>query len=287
MTIRNPVEWSWDQMRLTGQAVGGQHIDGTAAQRLTAPLPVRRIGTAELRNALASGLEDFASCRTDAMFVCVIYPVMGLVLARLASGYDLLPMLFPLASGFALIGPFAAIGLYEMSRRRERGPEISWPDAFGVLRSRSIGAILALGLMLTAIFLLWMIAAWQIYALTLGPEPPASASIFVQDVLTTKAGWAMIAVGIGVGFLFACLAFALSVVSFPLMVDRDATLGAAIGTSFRAIAENPGPMALWGFVVAGALVLGSIPLLLGLIVVLPVLGHATWHLYRKLVVPAR
>jgi len=283
MTIRNPVEWGWDQMRLAGQAVGGRHVDGTEAVRLTAPLPVRRIGTGDLRDALAKGLQDFAACRTDAMFVCVVYPLMGLVLARLVSGYDLLPLLFPLASGFALIGPFAAIWLYEMSRRREQGAEISWPDAFGVLRSRSIGAILALGLLLTLIFLVWVIAAWQIYAITLGPEPPASISGFVRDILTTGAGWAMIIVGVGVGFLFACLSFAISVVSFPLMVDRDATLGAAIGTSLRAIAANPGPMALWGLIVAGGLVLGSIPVLLGLIVVLPVLGHATWHLYRKLV----
>src|SRR5690348_3970083 len=241
MTIRNPIEWGWDQMRLAGQTAGGRHIDGTTTRALTEPLPVRRISAADLLDALVKGLEDFAACRTDAMYVCVIFPVMGLVLARLASGYDLLPLLFPLASGFAIIGPFAAIGLYEMSRRHEQGTDISWFDAFGALRSRSIGAILVLGLLLTVIFLIWMITAWQIYALTLGPEPPASLSSFVGDVLGTGAGWAMIVVGIGVGFLFACLAFAISAVSFPLMLDRDATLRAAIGTSWRAIAENPGP----------------------------------------------
>ena len=283
MTIRNPIEWGWDQMRLAGLAAGGRHIDGTTTPRLLEPLPVRSIGNAELREALAKGVQDFAACRSDAMYLCVIFPLMGFVLARLASGYDLLPLLFPLASGFALVGPFAAIGLYEMSRQREQGMEISWPVAFGVLRSRSVGAILALGLLLMVIFVVWMIAAWLIYALTLGPAPPSSLSSFAHDILGTGAGWAMIVAGVGVGFLFACLAFAISVVSFPLMLERDATVGAAIGTSFRAIAENPGPMALWGFIVAAGLVLGSIPVLLGLIVVLPVLGHATWHLYRRLV----
>ena len=283
MRIRNPLEWGWDQVRLAGHVAGTGHVDAAAHERLTAPLPVRPIGAGDLRDVLAKGLQDFAACRTDAMFLCVIYPVMGLVLARLVSGYELLPLLFPLASGFALIGPFAAIGLYEMSRRRELGEEISWAAAFAVLRSRSIGAILALGLLLAAIFLLWIATAWGIYALTLGPEAPASATGFVRDVLATPAGWAMIVLGIGVGFLFACLSFAISVVSFPLMVDRDATLSAAVGTSLSAVRANPGPMALWGLIVAGGLVLGSIPVLLGLVVVLPVLGHATWHLYRKLV----
>jgi uncharacterized membrane protein len=283
MHIRNPVEWGWAQLRQAGQVVGTGHVDGAAHERLTAPLPVRRINAGDLKDVLAKGLQDFAACRTDAMFLCVIYPVMGLVLARLVSGYELLPLLFPLASGFALIGPFAAIGLYEMSRRRELGEEISWAAAFGVLGSRSIGAILALGLLLAAIFLLWIGTAWAIYALTLGPEAPTSVTSFLGAVLATPAGWAMIVLGIGMGFLFACLSFAISVVSFPLMVDRDATLGAAIGTSLRAVRANPGPMALWGLIVATGLVLGSIPVLLGLVVVLPVLGHATWHLYRKLV----
>jgi uncharacterized membrane protein len=283
MHIRNPVEWGWAQLRQAGVVVGTGHVDGAAHERLTAPLPVRRISAADLKDVLAKGLQDFAACRTDAMFLCVIYPVMGLVLARLVSGYELLPLLFPLASGFALIGPFAAIGLYEMSRRRELGEEISWAAAFAVLRSRSIGAILALGLLLAVIFVIWICTAWAIYALTLGPGAPASVTSFLRDVLTTPAGWAMIVLGIGMGFLFACLAFAISAVSFPLMVDRDATLGAAIGTSLRAVRANPGPMALWGLIVATGLVLGSIPVLLGLVVVLPVLGHATWHLYRKLV----
>jgi uncharacterized membrane protein len=119
--------------------------------------------------------------------------------------------------------------------------------------------------------------------LTLGPEPPASVAAFFSDVFTTGAGWTMIAVGVGVGFLFAVLVLAISVVSFPLLLDRDVGLPTAVITSVRAVAANPETMAIWGLIVAAGLVIGSIPFFLGLAIVLPVLGHATWHLYRRIV----
>ena len=121
---------------------------------------VRRIEVADLRDVLAKGLDDFAAYRTDVIFICIIYPLAGLVLARLAAGYDMLPLVFPLASGFALLGPIAAVGLYEMSRRREQGADITWADAFGVVRAPAFGAIVALGLILLAIFLFWLAAAY-------------------------------------------------------------------------------------------------------------------------------
>jgi uncharacterized membrane protein len=170
-----------------------------------------------------------------------------------------------------------------MSRRREQGGNVAWPDAFGVIGSRSFGAILVLGLLLVAIFLLWLVAAEVVYELTLGPEPPISIASFASDVLTTSKGWTMIFVGVGVGFLFATLVLVISVVSFPLLLDRDIELGVAMWTSVRVATANPGPIAAWGLIVAAGLAIASIPLFLGLVLVMPVLGHATWHLYRKTV----
>jgi uncharacterized membrane protein len=283
--IRHPFEWGADQLKSAEQALErAGHSLRSPAETRDAPLPaVRKIELADLADVLASGVRDFGAYRTDVIFLCIIYPLAGLVLARLAFGYDMLPLIFPLASGFALIGPVAAVGLYEMSRRREQGVDINWADAFGVVRAPAFGAILVLGLLLLAIFLLWLAAAYAIYLVTLGPEPPASIGTFIRDVFTTGAGWALIVVGCGVGFLFAVLVLTISVVSFPLLLDRDVGLYTGVATSVRAVLVNPVPMAAWGLIVAGGLVIGSIPVLLGLIIVMPVLGHATWHLYRKVV----
>ncbi|MFZ1427364.1 MAG: DUF2189 domain-containing protein [Geminicoccaceae bacterium] len=283
--IRNPAEWSVDQLRAAGRAVerAGHSVGGpdTAHAR---PLPaVRRITVADLKEVLAQGFADFAAYRSDVVFICLIYPLAGLVLAWFALQYDILPLVFPLAAGFALLGPVAAVGLYEISRRREQGGATSWMDALGVVRAPAFGAIFVLGLALLAIFLLWLGVAHTIYMATLGPLAPASVGTFLEDVLTTAPGWAMIVLGVGVGFLFAVLVLTISVVSFPMLLDRDPGLVAAVSTSVRAVRMNPGPMAVWGLIVAGGLVIGSLPVLLGLIVVMPVLGHATWHLYRKLV----
>ncbi|MDJ1159626.1 DUF2189 domain-containing protein [Chelatococcus sp. SYSU_G07232] len=285
MTIRNPVEWGAAQLKMATRAVeSASHAVYHADESPNVLMPkVRRIAVSDLREVLVKGVEDFAAYRTDVIFISLIYPVVGLVLGRVAVGYDMLPLLFPLASGFALVGPFVAIGLYEMSRRREEGAVISWVDAFGVLRSPAFAAILVLGFILMAIFLAWLIAAQLIYNATLGPEPPESVEAFVRDVFMTAAGRTMIVVGVGVGFLFACLSFAVSVVSFPLLLDRHVGVGTAVWTSIRTVLKNPIPMACWGMIVVAGLVIGSLPLLVGLIIVMPVLGHATWHLYRKVV----
>jgi uncharacterized membrane protein len=246
---------------------------------------IRTIGLSDLHDALRLGWEDFKAVPSHAIILCVIYPVLGLVLARAAFGYAVLPLLFPLAAGFALVGPFAALGLYELSRRREAGQEATAWDALEVLRSPSFGAMLGLGTLLLALFVTWVATAQAIYVAVFGYQGASGLTDFATRVLTTSQGWWLIVVGCGVGFLFALVALCLSVVSFPLMLDRHAGAGEAMVTSLRVVAKNPIPMAAWGLIVAALLVVGSLPLFLGLAVVIPLLGHATWHLYRKVVAP--
>ncbi|MBN9513884.1 MAG: DUF2189 domain-containing protein [Alphaproteobacteria bacterium] len=284
--IRNPLEWGWEHLKQTGQAFGSaaQTMEGTWEDRAAAPPTVRRITSTDIKDALSAGWRDFGAVRTDIVFLCLLYPLAGLVISRMAFDYGMLALVFPLIAGFALIAPLFGIGLYEISRRREMGLEARWTNVFSVVRSPNIGSIMVMGLLLLAIFCLWLFAANFIYTVTLGPDAPVSTVAFVRDALTTPAGWTMTVVGIGVGFLFALVVLVIGVVSFPLLLDRHVGVGTAIATSVRAVRMNPGPMALWGLIVAGSLVVGMIPLLVGLAIVLPVLGHATWHLYRKVVV---
>jgi uncharacterized membrane protein len=262
------------------------HLHVIAGSQAKPDLPVvRKIAMSDLKDALARGLDDFRAFPTHVIFLSIIYPIIGLVLAGLTLSYDLLPLLFPLAAGFALVGPFAAIGLYEMSRQRELGMQVSLRDAFGARRSRSIDGIIALGVMLLVIFVLWVAAAQAIYIATFGYTPAELIPDFLNRVFTTPAGWTLILVGNGVGFLFAAAVLTMSVVSFPLLLDRDVGAVVAVLTSVRATLKNPLVIAAWGLIVATLLLIGSLPLFAGLAVVMPVLGHSTWHLYRKLVEP--
>ncbi|HEX4767905.1 MAG TPA: DUF2189 domain-containing protein [Lichenihabitans sp.] len=249
------------------------------------PLPeVRRISTDDLKAALREGFDDFWAMPSHVIFLVIIYPIIGLVIARVTMDETLLPIAYPLMAGFALLGPFAALGLYELSRRREQGLDTSWTHAFDVLHSPSINSILALGAVLMLIFIAWIGTAQALYAGLLGDVHPHSFPELVRDALSTSGGRALIVLGNGFGFLFAVVAMSVSVVSLPLLLDRPVGAMAAAATSIRAVRENPGPMAIWGLIIALGLLVGTVTLFIGLALILPIFGHATWHLYRRLVI---
>jgi uncharacterized membrane protein len=250
-------------------------------EALPQPLMVRRIEMRDCVAALAEGFDDFLEMPTYPAFVGLFYALAGVTLVSMSSFGGALQLAFPFAAGFALIGPFVAVGLYEMSRRRELGLAASWRDAFAVFRSPAFPSILGLGLLLLAIFVAWIEAAQLLYVRLYGPDPPAAAIPFLRDVLTSDRGWLLIVLGGLIGSFFAALALCVSVVSFPLMLDRGVGLVPAVGASLRLTRENPLGVAQWGLIVAAGLFLGSLPLFFGLAVVMPVLGHATWRLYRR------
>ncbi len=245
---------------------------------------LRRIGIADLAAALRAGWQDFMAAPTQILFLCVIYPVFGFVLARAAAGGAMLPLVWPLLSGFALVGPLAALGLYEISRRREQGLPVSWRDCFRVLQSPSLGAMIGMGAIMVAIFAAWILTARGLFALTLGSASHADIFTLLGDVFDGTGGIALLLLGNLAGALFAVLVLAISVVSLPLLLDRPVSLGTALDTSWRAFRANMPIMLVWGLIVAAGLAFGMATLLVGLAVTLPLLGHATWHLYRRVVV---
>ena len=234
------------------------------------------------------------SMRGDLIFIGLLYPLIGVVAATAILGGPLLPLLFPIIAGIGLLGPVAAIGFYEMARRREQGLSSNWQHFLDVRKRPAADEIATVAGLLFAIFGLWLIAAGALYVLLWGWwNPPWLSSFvwydshsigdFVTRLFTTTEGWALIIIGNLVGLAFAALVVGISIASLPMLVDCDISASQAVSTSWRAARENPGVLFRWGLIVAVLLVLGSIPLFIGLAVVLPWLGYATWHLYTKLV----
>lgn len=281
-TIGNPLTWTANAVSATGEAIvhGGEHLGGDHM----APPRIRELTNDDIRYALRAGWEDFKAMRSDVMAIVMLYPVIGVVTALLAFHANMAHYIFPVAAGFALIGPVAAIGLYELSRKREVDGHANWGDALAVLGSPAITPILVLGLYLLAIFIIWMVAANLVFAATLGTAPYPTIQAFVSDLFNTSQGLWMIIIGMLVGCVFAGIVLMVSIVSFPLLLHRNVGLPTAVMTSIKVSEKSPRVVATWGLIVASLLLLGSIPLFLGLIVAFPLLGHATWHLYRRAVV---
>lgn len=244
---------------------------------------VRRIGINDLTESLRRGWADFLAKPSHLMFLVLIYPIAGVLFALWTSGNNALPMLFPLASGFVLLGPLAAIGLYEISKRREQGIEPHWRDALEVRHSPALPSIIAVGAWLLALFVAWLWTARTLYIALFGDVIPDGLDSFLGNLPANESGRMLIIAGNLLGAGFALVALATTCVAFPLLVDRDVGAFAAIQTSVRVFMANPLEMIAWGVMVAVILAIATIPLFVGLAIALPVLGHATWHLYRKTV----
>jgi len=247
------------------------------------PIHVRTITDDDLRWSLRKGWEDFGELRGDLVFAGLIYTLLGLAAVVMTTSRPLMPYFFPVVAGVALMGPIAAVGFYELARRRESGREVHWWNFLDVRKRPSRDDMGIVAGLLLLIFFGWMIAAGVLYGLLFGWATPTSIGGFLAMVFTTPTGWALILAGVVVGAVLGWLVLALSVASLPMLVDCDVSAADAVSASWRASHANKSEMIRWGILVGALLVIGSIPLFVGLAVVVPILGHSTWHLYRKLV----
>jgi len=245
---------------------------------------IREIGLKDLWQALKDGFDDVnAKPGVIIALLIVIYPLFALLLTLFFVGGNLLHLAFPMVAGLTLLGPVVSVALFEMSRRRERGLDLAWRSAFDFVHRSSFAPVVALSVAMMLLYVGLLYTAQLLYFGLFGADPPASISEFATQVLTTRRGGALVFYGTGLGLLFAVTALAISVVSFPLALDRPVTALTAVVTSIKAVTSNSFVMAVWGLIVVVMLGAGAILLLIGLAVALPILGHATWHLYRRLV----
>lgn len=280
-TIGNPLSWSAQRLAGIGHGIGTA-ADGIASHDMQRPR-VRDIGIEDIRIALRKGVDDFVALRSDVMLAVVLYPLIGLFLAAWVVSSGQYHALFPLLAGFPLVGPVAAVGLYEMSRRRERGEPANWAAILDTLRGAVLGPVILMACLLGVVFFAWLYSAAVIWQATLGSQSYDSFTVLLSDVFNTAAGWRLLVIGTVVGFVLATLALCISIVTFPMLLDRRVGVPVALATSMEVVRRNPATVALWGLIVALTLAIGMIPLFVGLIIALPILGHASWHLYRAAV----
>ena len=243
------------------------------------PIPeIGRLTVHELWTSLKAGAADFRRAPVFGLFFAAFYVLMGFVLTILGAGTFVWTL--ALALGFPLVAPFAAVGLYDVSRRLEAGTALNWPEILGVVLRERQRQLPWMGALLLFLFLFWSFFAHMLFALFMGPSALTNISLGFE-ALQTPRGLTMLAVQGVVGAGVAFLTFALTVVSLPLLLDKELDFVTAMRVSLRAVRQNLFVMGLWALVIAGGLFLGMIPFFLGLFIVLPVLGHATWHIYRR------
>ncbi len=258
----------------------------TTGEELPKPAPrVLTIATGDIVDALDLGLRDFRAAPAFGLFFGGIYAVGGMLIVLTASALHMSYVSYPLAVGFALIGPFIAVGLYEVSRRREKGEPLEWGPILSVIfaqRRRETGWMAFVTLF---ILVMWMYQVRVLLALFIGLHAPTTFEGFLDVVVGTPEGLMFLGVGHIVGAFNSLVLFSLTVVSFPLLLDREVDFVTAMITSVRAVFTNPKPMIGWAFIIMVLLMIAIAPFFIGLFIALPILGHTTWHLYRKLVAP--
>jgi uncharacterized membrane protein len=245
---------------------------------------VRPIKAADIAEALGQGLRDFQAMPLYSLAFGALYAGGGIVIVLCLTAFGMVYLAYPLAAGFALIGPFVAIGLYEVSRRREAGQQATISGIWSTIRSR--GELGWMAFVTLFVFVIWMYQVRLLIALLLGLNASfGSLHEFITVVLTTNEGLLFLAIGNAVGAALSLILFSLTVVSFPLLLDREVDFVTAMVTSVRAVVASPLPMIGWAALIVVLLIVSALPWFLGLLVTLPVLGHATWHLYRRIVAP--
>ncbi len=234
----------------------------------------------DLRAALSAGWTDFRKAPMFGLFFAAVYVAGGWLIVYALTATGQIWWTLPAAAGFPILGPFIACGLYEVSRRLEEAEPLSWSAILGVIFRQKDRQIPSIAAVIVVFFLFWNFLAHMIFALFLGLQAMTNISTSF-DVFLTGNGLMMLAVGTLVGAGFAGVLFSLSVVSLPLLLDREIDFVTAMITSVSVVLTNPRVMLVWGLFIAALLFLGMAMWFLGLFIVLPVLGHATWHLYRR------
>lgn len=247
---------------------------------------VRAITHDDVRAALSEGLSDFRAAPAYGLFFGAVYAAGGILLVLLTVYSGMGYLAYPLAAGFALIGPFVAVGLYEVSRRRDAGEPLGWRPILGVVFSQSRRELGWMAFVTLFIMIIWLYQVRLLLAIFLGFQSFASLGEFLTVVFTTPEGLMFLFVGNIVGAVLSAALFSLTVVSFPLLLDRDVDFITAMITSVKAVIAAPVPMLGWAAFIVASLVVATVPFFLGLLIVLPALGHATWRLYKRAVEPA-
>lgn len=245
---------------------------------------VRQITIKDVVEALAAGLRDFQRAPGYGLLLGGVCALVGIAVIGTLYALGMPYLAYPIGAGFALVCPFLAAGLYEVSRRLEIGLPLDSGEIWKAVKSRS--EIRWMGFMTVFVLIMWMYQVRFLMALFLGYSGMmATLDEFFNVIFNTSEGLMFLAVGNVVGAILATILFSLSVISFPLVLDRDVDFVTAMITSVRAVAANPIPMLFWAVIIVVLLVVSALPFFLGLLITLPILGHATWHLYRRVVVP--